>query len=388
MAKGPISHISSPAERARRYRALREAMAGAGIDALVIYCRGDDFMRGRVQYVSDIWQAAGWGIVVLPAKGEPSYIGDPLWGGKRMATMVNWIQDARHTQTPEVEIAGILSDHGYSNGTIGMAGLADITTYALMSGLGKLAPGATLVDATDLFDDVRIKKSPEEIENHRETSRILEQVFRSLEAHIRPGALDIDVMAEAHRLVRQYGCLTGIAQTGRTSPRALTEGRHAPYERGEYLSIDLEWQGPSGYWLELRRNYCFGKPSDEAKRFWEIRCEVFQACIDAMKSGDSSDDVLAARDRVNDKYGLGGRELVSYSAHGLGTDSLEPPWSPGKERIMETDMIINLHPHSTFSDPAAYQSVSALSLADNIRVTPTGGERLTYAEDVLVNLDD
>ena len=65
-----------------------------------------------------------------------------------MAMVVNWIQDARHTQTPEVEIAGILSDHGYSNGTIGMAGLADITTYALMSGLGKLAPGATLVDAT------------------------------------------------------------------------------------------------------------------------------------------------------------------------------------------------------------------------------------------------
>jgi Xaa-Pro aminopeptidase len=304
-----------------------------------------------------------------------------------MAMMVNWIQDARHTQAPEVEIAGILSDHGYSKGTVGMAGLADITTYALMSGLGKLAPGATLVDATDLFDDVRVKKSPEEMENHRETSRILEQVFRSLEAHIRPGALEIDVMAEAHRLVRQYGCLTGIAQTGRTSPRALIDGRHAPFERGEYLSIDLEWQGPSGYWLELRRNYCFGKPSDEARRFWDIRCEVFQACIDAMKSGHSSDDVLAARDRVNDKYGFGGRELVSYSAHGLGTDSLEPPWSPGKERIMETDMVINLHPHSTFSDPAAYQSVSALSLADNIRVTPTGGERLTEWTDELVDLD-
>jgi hypothetical protein len=90
MAKGPITHISSPAERARRYRVLREAMAGAGMDALVVYCRGDDFMRGRVQYVSDIWQAAGWGIAVLPAKGEPSYIGDPLWGGKRVA-MVNWI---------------------------------------------------------------------------------------------------------------------------------------------------------------------------------------------------------------------------------------------------------------------------------------------------------
>ena len=386
MAKGPITHISSPAERARRYRVLREAMAGAGMDALVVYCRGDDFMRGRVQYVSDIWQAAGWGIAVLPAKGEPSYIGDPLWGGKRVA-MVNWIQDIRHTQTPEVEIAGILSDHGYSNGTIGMAGLADITTYALMSGLQKTVPGSTLVDATDLFDDIRIIKSPEEMENHRETSRILRQVFRSLEAHIRPGALEIDVMAEAHRLVRQYGCLTGIAQTGRTSLNALTLGMHAEIERDEFLSIDLEWAGPSGYWLELRRNYCFGKPSDQARRFWDVRVEVFEACVAAMKTGASSNDILAARDRVNDKYGYGGRESVSYTAHGLGLDSLEPPWAPGKERIMETDMVINLHPHLTFSDPAAAQPVSALSLADNVRVTPTGGERLTYEYDELVDLD-
>ncbi len=386
MAKGPITHISSPAERARRYKVLREAMAGAGMDALVVFCRGDDFMRGRVQYVSDIWQAAGWGIVVLPAKGEPSYIGDPLWGGKRVA-MVNWIQDIRHTQTPEVEIAGILSDHGYSNGTIGMAGLADITTYALMSGLQKTVPGSTLVDATDLFDDIRIIKSPEEMENHRETSRILRQVFRSLEGHIRPGALEIDVMAEAHRLVRQYGCLTGIAQTGRTSLNALTLGMHAEIERDEFLSIDLEWAGPSGYWLELRRNYCFGKPSDQARRFWDVRAEVFEACVAAMKTGASSNDILAARDRVNDKYGYGGRESVSYTAHGLGLDSLEPPWAPGKERIMETDMVINLHPHLTFSDPAAAQPVSALSLADNVRVTPTGGERLTYEYDELVDLD-
>ncbi len=386
MAKGPITHISSPAERARRYRVLREAMAGAGMDALVVFCRGEDFMRGRVQYVSDIWQAAGWGIVVLPAQGEPSYIGDPLWGGKRVA-LVNWIHDIRHTQTPEVEIAGILSDHGYSKGTIGMVGLADITTYALMSGLQKTVPGSTLVDATDLFDDIRTIKSPEEMENHRETSTILRQVFRSLEAHIRPGALEIDVMAEAHRLVRQYGCLSGIAQTGRTSLNALTLGMHAEIERDEFLSIDLEWAGPSGYWLELRRNYCFGKPSDQARRFWDVRVEVFEACVAAMKTGASSNDILAARDRVNDKYGYGGRELVSYTAHGLGLDSLEPPWAPGKERIMETDMVINLHPHLTFSDPAAAQPVSALSLADNVRVTPTGGERLTYEYDELVDLD-
>ena len=78
-----------------------------------------------------------------------------------------------------------------------MVGLADIVTYAHMRSFQKTLSNFTLVDATDLFDDIRAVKSPEEMENLRETSRILKQVFNSLEAHLRPGVLEIDAMAEA-----------------------------------------------------------------------------------------------------------------------------------------------------------------------------------------------
>ena len=386
MAEGTVTHISSPAERERRYRVLREAMAAEGMDALIIYSRADEFMRGRIQYVSDAFQWAGWGIIVLLPKGDGIYVGDPLWGGGRVA-LAGWVDDIRATQHPDTEIAGILSDHGYTSGKLGVVGLADIVTYAHMRSFQKTLSGFTLVDATDLFDDIRAVKSPEEMENLRETSRILKQVFNSLEAHLRPGVLEIDAMAEAERLVRQYGCLTGIAQIARPPFKSYTFGMFAEIDRKDIISIDLEWGGPSGYWLELRRNYSFGKPSDQVRRFFEYRLECLDACIKAMKTGNSSDDVLVARDRVNDKYGYGGRESVGYTAHGIGLDSLEPPWSPGKERIMETDMVINLHPHMSFSDPAEALAVSGISLSDNIRVTPTGGERLTEWTDVLVDLD-
>ena len=69
MTAGRVTHVTSSPERERRYAALREAMSGAGLDALVIYARGDEFVRGRVQYVSDIFTWAGWAIVVLPAEG-------------------------------------------------------------------------------------------------------------------------------------------------------------------------------------------------------------------------------------------------------------------------------------------------------------------------------
>ena len=387
MAEGTLTHISSPEERARRHRVLREAMAGAGMDAMIICSRGDEFVRGRVQYVSDVFQWAGWGIAVLPQSGEPSFIGDPLWGLSRVA-LVNWIQDFRATQTPAVEIAGILSDHGISNGTIGIVGLADITPaahyMAFQEAFGKTA---TLVDATDIFDDIKAVKSGEELENLRETSRIIRQVFRSLEGHIRPGVIERDVLAEAHRLVRQHGCLDGIAQMTRPPFRAYTFGMDAEIERDDVICIDLEWGGPSGYWVEVRRIYTFGRPSDQVLRFWDTRVETLDACIEAMKTGNSSDEVLAARDRVHRKYGQGGFDSVNYTAHGIGLDSHEVPWVPGKEREMKTNMVINLHPQITFDDPEEGLAVGGICLSDNIRVTPDGGERLTYERDELVDLD-
>ena len=78
MTQAPLSHISSPEERQRRHGKLRAAMTASGLDGLVIASRGDEFMRGRVQYVSDVFQWAGWSFVVLPAAGEPSFIADPL----------------------------------------------------------------------------------------------------------------------------------------------------------------------------------------------------------------------------------------------------------------------------------------------------------------------
>lgn len=58
MTDRSLTYLTSPAERARRHAVMRDAMGRAGIDALVIWSRGDEFLRGRVQYVSD-FQWAG-----------------------------------------------------------------------------------------------------------------------------------------------------------------------------------------------------------------------------------------------------------------------------------------------------------------------------------------
>ena len=386
MTVGQLTHLSSAEERDRRRRALREAMAGAGLDALVICSRGDEFMRGRVQYVSDIFQWAGWGIVVLPASGEPTFISDPLWGLGR-PILINWIQDLRSTPNPGREIAGIIHDHGYANGAVGVVGLADITPAAHYREMKEAGPDLTFVDATDLFDDVRMIKSEEEIGHLYHTSSILKRVFRALEAEIRPGVSELDVMAEAHRLVRQHGCLDGIAQMSRTPFTTYTFGTYGVIEEDDVIAIDLEWGGPGGYWLELRRVYSFKPPSDAQRRFWDSRVESVAACVDAMRVGASSDDVLAAMNRVYAEYGQSSEGIVNYTAHGIGLDSLEPPWVPGKERVLEENMAINLHPQIGFDDPDLAREVAGICVSDNVLVTADGPVRMTDQVDEWILLD-
>ncbi len=386
MSQARVTHITPDAERERRYAALREAMAANGMDAFVICSRGDEFVRGRVQYVSDIFQWAGRGFVVLPASGEASFIVDPLWG-LGYAMQGAWLEDYRMPANAGAEIGAILSDHGLANGTIGVVGLADITAVADYNDMRAALPNATWQDATDIFDDVRVIKSEHEIEATRETGRILRRVFTALEAEMRPGVLELDVVAEAHRLARQLGALEGIALMGRAPFTSFFPAGKGALSEDDVIVIDLEWGGPSGYWVELRRVYSFKPPTDVQKAYWETRVESFAACVDAMKAGESSETVAAARDAVYAKYGQSADGVLAYTAHGIGVDSLEPPWVPGKERIMEEGMMINLHPAIKFDDPEVGAALGGISIADNVLVTADGGDRITDEVDEWIVLD-
>jgi Xaa-Pro aminopeptidase len=371
-----MNHETSSIERKRRYDALRVAMDESGYDAMLVCGRGDEFMRGRIQYVSDVFQWAGWGFLLLPRRGEPSLLADPL-GGYSPGAGAPWVDDVRVTQSPAAALASLLHDHGTAAGTIGVAGLADIAAAAHIREIEDALPDATLVDATDVFDDIRAIKSHEEVAGFEETSDILRAVFVALEAEIRPGVREFDVLAEAHRLCRQYGCVEGIALMGRPPAPGFGPGSGDTLKRDDVIVIDLEWGGPSGYWLELRRCFSFGPPSDAVKRFWEQRVETFDACLGAIRPGAASTDILRARDEVYRRHGLSAGEDIRYSAHGIGLDSLEPPWVPGKDRELQSGMMISLHPNVVLeeADAAVY---GVVSVGDNVLVTPGGTRRMTY----------
>lgn len=385
MPNATVTHVSSRQERGRRYAGLRAIMDEQGLSALIICGRGDEFVRGRIQYVSDIFQWAGRGFVVLPLKADPVFVVDPLWG-TGYASQSGWIQDLRMPSVAGSEIGGIISDIGSARQAIGIVGM-DILSVDDHEMIKRALPDARMVDVTDLFDDFRSIKSQEEIESLYETSAIVRRVFEALNAEIRPGVQQRTVMAHAHRLARQYGCMDGIALMGAAPFRSFFPESDRVISKDDVMVIDLEWGGPSNYWVEVRRCYSFGPPADEVRRFWDTRVECFAACIDAMKAGNPSTEILAARDRVYAKHGQTGEGILAYTAHGIGVDSLEPPWVPGKDRVLRENMVVNLHPTHRFVDSEKDLAMGGVSLADNVIIGKNGGIRITDQVDEWVILD-
>jgi hypothetical protein len=82
--------LTTEAERSRRLSLLRAAMDEQGLEALAISGRSDLRFRGRVLYVSDIFQFTSDCFVVLTLSGPPIFIATPVVGlGQAMRT--NWV---------------------------------------------------------------------------------------------------------------------------------------------------------------------------------------------------------------------------------------------------------------------------------------------------------
>ena len=265
----------STAELERRWSAVRAEMKKRSIDYLVIQ-NSEEYLGGTIRWFTDFTARHQFPMtVIFPVDEEMTTIvcgvdppGDnwpPPYAshGIRNRLGAVYFSTIQYTNTYEGERAVTVLKMK-KHATIGLVERAFIPV-TFHEYLVDHLPDSNFVDATDWLDEIRVPKSPEEIELIKGTAAIQDACAEELKNIIRPGKRDLDVYAEAHCFLSKLGSERGLVQIG-SGPQGTIVPFDVPrfqnrvIQDGDQVSVLIEVNGPGGYYTEILRVYVVGKP--------------------------------------------------------------------------------------------------------------------------------
>jgi len=291
------------------------------------------------------------------------------------------IMEARGLIAGAVEnvIAPVLRELGVERGTLGL----DETAYAQVQELRSQLPEMELGDADAVMQAARLVKTDSELAVMQEAGAIAEAVTESAIAAVRPGVREYDVVAEAmHTLFRLGGEMAHLASPFVASGEHMSPPNRFPSDKiireGDLVFIDIGAMY-NGYYADMGRTVICGTPSERQREIFTAVHNSLRAATEAMRPGNTNDDVAAAVRAEGDKAGLGDDFLSLFIGHGVGIGANEPPYVgealPGAATVeLQPGMTMAIEPLIWVPDVLGGGGVR---LEDTILVADGGGVPLT-----------
>jgi Xaa-Pro aminopeptidase len=376
MTPPDLRYPISDAELARRWAAVRTAMATEGLDALVMQ-NASDWLGGYVRWFTGLPATNGYPRTVIFYADRPmSVVEMGEFGGLRDLGGA----DALHRGVGRMATTPSFFSVGYSTGydaalvvdelaRAGVTLLGLLTPGALPSALTAALAGYAPVDATDLVDRIKAVKSAEEIGLIKASAALQDQVLAAVCGFIRPGMTDNEVVnfaqAEAHRLGSDQGIFIGssapLGVAARFKPRHL-QGR--AIAKGEHFSLLIEVNGPGGMYTEIARTLVLGRASSELRDHFAAVKAAQDHTLSLIRPGALPADIARAHDDWMRAHGLP-PEIRLY-AHGQGYDMVERPLIRRDETLpLAEGMCLAVHPG--YDDGTVFAVI-----CDNYMVGATG----------------
>jgi Xaa-Pro aminopeptidase len=178
-------------ELTRRLANVREAMAGDGLDAVIVCGSEYTGFEGAVTYLSGFTIVHRYAYVLVPLEGEPAIVfpAEARYVGEHGDT---WLEEQVFVDRPGEWLADRVRGR-----RVGVYGLDYVMT---VRDFRTLDAAAELVPWDEPFDLARAVKSEAELESVRESVRINTDGFHAFREHFAPGRTAAEVLAPAERL--------------------------------------------------------------------------------------------------------------------------------------------------------------------------------------------
>jgi Xaa-Pro dipeptidase len=386
-------------EADNRVRRLQQWMQKSSVDAVFILQNVD------LYYFSGTIQS---GLLCIPRDGDPVYlVKKSLTRAKQECPWDRIIPVSRLEDAP-----GILKSEGITPPSkIGLE--MDVLPAAYYLKLTRLFSKAEFADASGAIRAIRMIKSPFEIGQIQNAACMLLKTWEQLPAWIRPGATELEVLAQAEHFLRLqghqgiqrtrgfnyevgYGAFSAGANAcmptsfpGATGfmglyPAISNTGSDHRLAPGEPLLVDI-CGGYGGYLADASRTYVIGALASDMQdaHSWvlELNHEIEAMLKPGTECGKICDHSFKKAERGpygNQFMGVGDNRM-RYIGHGVGLELDElPVLASGSSVKLETGMTLAIEPKIFFPDRGG------VGIENMYRITDTGFEKLTpFREDII-----
>lgn len=242
---------------------------------------------------------------------------------------------------------------------------------------------ADLIPVSGLVEELRLMKTNEELAIMKQAAKIADDAFEHIQGFIKPGVKEIDVSNELELFMRKQGATSSsfdiIVASGYRSALPHGVASDKTIQSGELVTLDYGalYQG---YCSDITRTVAVGEISEKLRTIYDIVLEAQLRGVKGIKPGMTGKEADAiTRDYIKEKgYG----EYFGHSTgHGLGLEVHEAPGlSFRSNKKLEPGMVVTV-------EPGIYvPSVGGCRIEDDLVITETGNERLTFAKKELIQL--
>lgn len=287
------------AEYAGRREALAAQMAASGLDALLITDAADIcYLTGYTTFEVSVHTAlvAAGGRTVLQV---PSIETGPAVTGSRVDEVIGYRWEGAAGAV--AQLAGALGDLGAGDGVLGVDDWSAGLRPALRQGLQEALPRARLVDASGLVDELRIVKSPAELDCLAASAERTRIGLDAAVAAVRPGIPDQVVAAAGAEAMLAAGSefmsMQPIVAAGWRSSVIHTNHRRHEIATGDpvFLEFGACWHR---YTAPMMHTVVAGRPSPAMAEVHATCRAVYEALAAHMRPGATFDHAAAAGERA------------------------------------------------------------------------------------------
>ena len=329
-------HLTSP----DRLSHAQKAAAEAGIDALLV-TPGPD-LRWLTGY--DALPLERLTCLVLPASG-PAFMVAP--GLEVPAVHASPVRDL------DVEVLGWGElDDPYALiaarlGTPARVALANRMWAEQVLRMRAALPGAEQTLASGVIGDLRMRKSPDEVDALRRAGQAIDRVHARMAEFLRPGRTERDAGREIAAAILDEGHTTVdfvIVGSGPNGASPHHEVGDRVLEPGDVVVVDIGGTTPEGYCSDCTRMYTLGEPPAEFVDYFRVLHEAQRAACDHARPGVTAESVDAAARRVITDGGYG-EAFIHRTGHGIGVETHEEPYVvEGNTTVLEPGMAFSIEP--------------------------------------------